>query len=663
MSNKRDILALFFLLSIGLFACNPSPRLTEPPTPSPSPPPASATPTRRPPPPTETPTPTATATPQPAPTSTPTSEPTAALLALTGPAISYHGVTFNVDPTLGETVYAQMVPWAEIDYVRLSFAPDGLCREAGCVEVFSVQEYREAFPDRPMPPLGAATIVRAQTRQLEFQNGSGSRAIKMYGHDVYWVNNEDIVYVFEGYTSDEAYHVLVTLPIDAPILLSSAEPEENVNEAAIPVPTPLPGNYDELADVMAEYNQNVVQQLDLLTAADFSPSLDALDALVTSLQIEAPPEGGPASGGSLRMVSLVPPALLGEVKEFRIEPDGSAWVYATYGYGVLRDGDWTTYVIDRDDILVDVDDSGRMWLFAGEDGSSIYTWDGAADEYTPADAGWLPVADPARLVRRDLLTDNAGRIWLTTGQDVRFFDGTRWAVFTFQDLGMTPPEDPELFTSFVPRLTGGGSLVWIGECHYGGPGPMGGSGARWFDGESWHGADSPAAEGCVTGIQEDSQGRVWLGIGSNLWRYDPAADEWTQFAPPQPPEGARFLYLTNLVIDPADEPWLLFPLCSGASCGGAEVRYRLHNDAWAQVGEISYNTNPILVFDGAGTPWLMSGGIYRIEENRPVEPSIALIVVQAAATDCAGQVWIAGWQVGIIGVQPATDVALWVLEP
>ena len=246
---------------------------------------------------------------------------------------------------------------------------------------------------------------------------------------------------------------------------------------------------------------------------------------------------------------------------------------------------------------------------------------------------------------------------------MRVFDGAEWSVFTLDDLGMAPPPDEGMPVQFTLSTVGESDQVWVGECTWGGPGPMGGGGARWFDGQKWQGADSPAGSGCVYAIEEDALGRVWVGVDADVWRYDPSTGEWTKIAPPRAPDGYRFMYITEIAIDPSGEPWVVFPLCGGASCGGDIVRFRLHEGAWDQIGGISPEEPQTLVFDGAGTPWLLGGGVCRMDADGPVEPPVALVAVGAVSADVRGRIWVAGWQVGIIDVQPATDMALWLLDP
>jgi hypothetical protein len=386
------------------------------------------------------------------------------------------------------------------------------------------------------------------------------------------------------------------------------------------------------------------------------PPTQPATATPTTAPSPTPPAGAPTQSGPLQLVDLIPPALLGQVTGLRADADGDLWVFATYGYALWRDGQWTVQPSDRDQILIGVDDAERMWLFVEKDGSKIYFRDGGA-ALTLADAGWLPVPNPAPLEGQGVLTDKAGRVWLATEQDVRAFDGTRWTIFAAPDMGMPPPPDPDVFTMFTLKLAEESGQIWVGECDWIGPGPMGGGGARWFDGQAWRGADSPVASGCVFEIEEDSLGRVWVGLDADLWRYDPAADEWMRFGPPQPTERPRIGYVADIAIDPTGEPWPLFALCGGASCVGEIVRYRLQDGAWTQIGDLNYDMPQTLVFDGAGTPWLLGGGMYRVEANQPVKPLANPLAVQAVAVDGVGRVWVAGRQVD------ATDAALWVFQP
>ncbi len=253
--------------------------------------------------PTETPKPTRTPVPSPTRTMLSTNTPQ----ALEGPNISYDGISFNADPILGNEVFMNVMNESP-PFTVFSFAPDGDCREIGCVRVYQVEEFRKyPFGDTIMDELqsaiatgstryfptwgGAGILLRAQTQHVGFQNGTGIRAIVERAQKGFFANNEALVYDFHGLTEDGQHYVEVVYPIDAPILLSTYDPAENTNREAISVqvlPDPNDDPYGLLLDViMREYNQEAQRQLDILRGSRFTPDLELLDDLVGSLLVNS----------------------------------------------------------------------------------------------------------------------------------------------------------------------------------------------------------------------------------------------------------------------------------------------------------------------------------------------------------------------------------------
>jgi len=320
----------------------------------------------------------------------------------------------------------------------------------------------------------------------------------------------------------------------------------------------------------------------------------------------------------------------------------------------LEETAWVVYLSDYTGEIAGIDASGRVWVVS-EGGDRISAWDGDSWTAYGADAGWTPitdtwywtaVGDPGQRYARGGESDALGRLWFATSQDVRVFDGERWTVLTLQDMGMEPSldDDPEL--GFGVTILSSGA-VWVRECDWGGPGPIGGRGVRWFDGSTelttggstWHGADSPVASGCATAIAEDGDGRVWLGMEDTLWRHDPASGEWTKFAPPEPPiDWTRFGFVNYLTVDPSGDPWLMMVLC-GASCYGKIVLYHVHDGAWTQIGKVvEFEVVPYSLVFTADASWLFwDRVVYRLKGDVP-EP-VADLYVQSVAVDTSGRVW------------------------
>lgn len=375
----------------------------------------------------------------------------------------------------------------------------------------------------------------------------------------------------------------------------------------------------------------------------------------------------PASVGPFRKVARLDLPASDWDTVLRAQPDGSLWLMTRAGYATFREGRWDTQFLDEGQTLVGVDADGRAWIF-GQTGEKIYyRRDGG--ELTPADVGWTPVWSPLTLRGGGVLTDGQGRVWLATEQDVRVFDGGQWTIYTREAMGIPAASEEDSLTGFTLTYVESKQQMWVGLCDwYGEAGPQGG-GARWFDGQTWHGAQFPETDGCVTAIAADAEGHVWLGMDQGIvQRFDQASGSWQSFTLPAPGD-YRINYVTTLTVGPDGTPWalaaLLPPVCGGASCDdSARTFHHFQDGAWVAVlgpddnseDSLSANSSLHILFDGGGTPWVFMGrAVYRVENNRLVEPPVAELYGLSATVDAAGQVWA-------IAQAENDEPALWVLE-
>jgi WD40 repeat protein len=344
-----------------------------------------------------------------------------------------------------------------------------------------------------------------------------------------------------------------------------------------------------------------------------------------------------------------------------VTPDGTVWLYSDRQVAVLRDDAWSMYMAGFAGTVVGIDNAARVWA-VNEDVSEISVWNGAYWVDYDAEDGWTPIEEIEyawQPVRRGVHTDRAGRVWIATARDVRVFDGERWTVFTRQDMGMDPLEYPDEDNNFSITILKGYPEVWVGECDWGGPGPVGGQGVRWFDGQTWHGADSPVSQGCAGPIVEDSTGRVWAGVEGTLWQYDPASGEWTSFAPPklEPPwDYLRIGVVLSISLDTSDDPWVVFLTCGGASCDSPVLLYHLHDGVWTCIAETTtgwFTDGGYAVFDVAGANWLFREVVYLLEGDE-LEP-VAALSAQTVVVDAAGRIWFMARHEG--------QNWLWTLDP
>ena len=135
---------------------------------------------------------------------------------------------------------------------------------------------------------------------------SGYRFIGRWAQDANPVTSQGLTYVYQGFTNDGRYLVSFFYPITTEALPAIEDvPQEE---------------FDRLANDYDAYMAEKTDLLNRLDSADFSPTLEALDALVASLEIEGMPlsglqdktwqwTSGPAQPGSSETITIENPEL------------------------------------------------------------------------------------------------------------------------------------------------------------------------------------------------------------------------------------------------------------------------------------------------------------------------------------------------------------------
>jgi hypothetical protein len=323
------------------------------------------------------------------------------------------------------------------------------------------------------------------------------------------------------------------------------------------------------------------------------------------------------------------------------ESDGMIWLLTDHRVMQYRQGTWADYLSQFSGMLIGMDSDHHVWVVS-PDRTAVSVWDGSAWIRFGSETGWepLPVVDTGMRVHWSLATDALGQVWLATERDVRVFDGAKWKIFSLDDLGLPLPDFEYVMPENTITFLEATHTIWVMSCYWIGPGPDGRGGARWYDGHTWQGSDSPVANGCATLITADRLGNIWLGQDNALWRIDPFLGNWERFPAPEPPEGGRFGFLDDLALDAVGNPWPELVVCGGASCYTGNVRYHLTGGEWLQVGDIG-NANSSVYFDATGQGWVFEPGhIFRIIENK-LEPVAELSILKVAAAP-SGKLWIMG---------------------
>ncbi len=132
-----------------------------------------------------------------------------------------------------------------------------------------------------VPMFNATKVFGSQIARVNMQNGSGVRMVTTYAQGVNPISNYDLMYQFQGLTSDGSYYVIANLPINASFLAAQQDPGSPLPDGGIPFPDLNTAN----ADQINAYVQAVADRLNAADPESFQPQLSQLDALIQSIQI------------------------------------------------------------------------------------------------------------------------------------------------------------------------------------------------------------------------------------------------------------------------------------------------------------------------------------------------------------------------------------------
>lgn len=132
-----------------------------------------------------------------------------------------------------------------------------------------------------LPVQGAAQVFRAQASIISFQNGQGVGFLTEYAQYYVPVNNADLFYTFQGLTSDSAYWISATFPVNVSFLQNS--PDQNAVVPPGGIVQPVPGVASD-AELTAYYD-NMVVMLNATPVDQFNPSLACIVSFIQTLNI------------------------------------------------------------------------------------------------------------------------------------------------------------------------------------------------------------------------------------------------------------------------------------------------------------------------------------------------------------------------------------------
>ena len=132
---------------------------------------------------------------------------------------------------------------------------------------------RQAGQVLPYLPLyNKAQVLHTQVKYLDFKNGQGVRFLTQYDQGPLPVNNHELLYTYQGLSSDGKYYLAAVLPVNLPGLPAG----ENMTGD-------LPADFTE--DFPA-YLAETVAMLDQQPPSAYTPDLSLLDAMIQSIEIK-----------------------------------------------------------------------------------------------------------------------------------------------------------------------------------------------------------------------------------------------------------------------------------------------------------------------------------------------------------------------------------------
>jgi len=133
-------------------------------------------------------------------------------------------------------------------------------------------ETRQAGDTLPFLPLfNAKQVIHPQVQYLDFKSGKGVRFLTWYSQGMVRINNAELIYTFQGLTSDGKYYISAVLPVTHPELPATQEPFGQTEA--------------ELKEYPA-YVEKTGASLDQQPSGSFTPDLAKLDALIQSIEVK-----------------------------------------------------------------------------------------------------------------------------------------------------------------------------------------------------------------------------------------------------------------------------------------------------------------------------------------------------------------------------------------
>jgi len=224
------------------------------------------------------------------------------------PDVVYEGISFSFDPQIAGGIVPTTIPGQNLGegympsetyptHFEFGFSGYGVLDHfhTPIILIYPVDEFRTISPyasdvidklqqtllskpgggtmsDFPhLPMWNAAQMFAAKVSYYDFKNGSGVRFLTMYGQDVYPVDNQNMVFTYQGLTSDGRFYISANLP-----LTHFGLPFDGAT---------VMGDYMTFHENWDTYIADTVTWLNVQDPANFFPDITKLDEMMASFEI------------------------------------------------------------------------------------------------------------------------------------------------------------------------------------------------------------------------------------------------------------------------------------------------------------------------------------------------------------------------------------------
>jgi hypothetical protein len=181
--------------------------------------------------------------------------------------------------------------------------------------------------------------------------------------------------------------------------------------------------------------------------------------------------------------------------------------------------------------------------------------------------------------------------------------------------------------------------VWVGECDWGGPGPVGGGGVRRLVNGVWQSIGSEFDYGCVSTMTKNSSDGIWFSLDEKVIQVDIKSGTIKTYPIPNLNNDLRAGPVDDMTVNLDGSFYPLVQLCGGASCGNTIARYSEIGGNWELINQTTAaGFDQVIVFPN-GVSWYFSGqDLYQLSGTN--KEKIAHLPFLSIVTDDQGKLWL-----------------------